>query len=71
MLRNEGFVMDCLLGNWDAVFNLQNLVMDASGHAMRIDTGNSLISERGMAIRHQKTSRTSLEKSNLVSTRII
>ena len=39
--RNQGFVMDCLLGNWDAVYNPQNLVM-SGGRAMRIDTGNTL-----------------------------
>ncbi|MFZ1249634.1 MAG: hypothetical protein WAQ24_04935 [Candidatus Saccharimonadales bacterium] len=39
--RNAGFVMDCLLGNWDAVYNGANLVMSKDGHAMRIDTGNS------------------------------
>ena len=40
--RNEGFIMDCFLGNWDAVFNDANLVLSQDGHAMRIDTGNSL-----------------------------
>ncbi len=40
--RNEGFIMDCFLGNWDAVFNDANLVLSYDGHAMRIDTGNSL-----------------------------
>lgn len=40
--RNEAAVMDMYLGNWDAVFNRENLVMSADGHAMRIDTGNAL-----------------------------
>ena len=40
--RNEGFIMDCLLGNWDAVYNSKNLVMSQDGHAIRIDTGNAL-----------------------------
>lgn len=39
--RNEGFIMDCLIGNWDATYNAANLVM-SGGHAMRIDTGNGL-----------------------------
>ncbi len=39
--RNEGFALDCLLGNWDAVFNQDNLVM-SGGHALRIDNGNCL-----------------------------
>ena len=38
--RDEAFVMDCLLGNWDAVYNSANIVM-SNGHGMRIDTGNS------------------------------
>lgn len=39
--RNAGFVLDALLGNWDAVYNTNNLFM-SEGVAMRIDTGNSL-----------------------------
>ena len=39
--RNEAFIMDCLLGNWDAVYNNANIVM-SGGHGMRIDTGCSL-----------------------------
>lgn len=38
--RNEGFIVDCLLGNWDAVYNNANLIM-SGGRAMRIDNGNS------------------------------
>ena len=40
--RNAGFIMDTFLGNWDAVFNADNLVMTTDGRALRIDTGNSL-----------------------------
>lgn len=39
--RNAGFIMDALLGNWDATYNSANLVM-SRGNAMRIDTGNAL-----------------------------
>lgn len=39
--RNAGFMMDCLLGNWDATYNAANLIM-SGGHALRIDTGNTL-----------------------------
>lgn len=39
--RNAGFILDCLLGNWDATYNAANLVM-SGGHALRIDTGNAL-----------------------------
>ncbi len=39
--RNEGFIMDCLVGNWDATFNAANLLM-SQGHGQRIDNGNSL-----------------------------
>ena len=38
--RNAGFIMDCLIGNWDAVYNDANLLM-SDGKALRIDTGNS------------------------------
>ena len=38
--RNEAFIMDCILGNWDAVYNNANIVM-SGGHGLRIDTGNS------------------------------
>jgi hypothetical protein len=41
--RNAGFIMDCFLGNWDAVYNVQNLEMTTDGRAMRIDTGGSLL----------------------------
>lgn len=40
--RNQAAIMDMYLGNWDAVFNKENLVMSAEGYAMRIDTGNAL-----------------------------
>ncbi len=39
--RNAGFLLDCLVGNWDATFNAANLVM-SDGNAVRIDTGNAL-----------------------------
>ena len=38
--RNAGFIVDCLVGNWDAVYNSGNLIM-SGGQALRIDTGNS------------------------------
>ena len=41
--RNAGFVMDCLLGNWDAVYNDANLIVDTNGNAIRIDNGNTLM----------------------------
>lgn len=39
--RNAGAIMDMYLGNWDAVYNSNNLIMTTDGRAMRIDTGNS------------------------------
>ncbi|PID99602.1 hypothetical protein CSA80_00260 [Candidatus Saccharibacteria bacterium] len=39
--KNAGFIMDCLIGNWDAAYGKKNLIMDADGNAVRIDTGNS------------------------------
>lgn len=39
--RCAGFILDCLVGNWDATYNGANLVM-SDGHALRVDTGNAL-----------------------------
>lgn len=39
--RNAGFILDALVGNWDATFNAANLLPRA-GVGMRIDTGNAL-----------------------------
>lgn len=39
--RNAGFILDALVGNWDATYNASNLIM-SGGVAMRIDTGNAL-----------------------------
>lgn len=39
--RNAGFVLDCWLANWDAVYNPANLAM-SGGVAKRIDNGNGL-----------------------------
>ena len=40
--RNQGAVMVWYLGNWDAVYNKDNIVMSQDGLGMRIDTGNTL-----------------------------
>lgn len=40
----DGFAADCWLGNWDVVgATNDNLKLDASGHAYRIDAGGSLM----------------------------
>ncbi|MDG4595490.1 MAG: phage minor head protein [Candidatus Contendobacter sp.] len=40
----EGFAVDAWLANWDAVgLNYDNLLIDASGSAVRIDAGGSLL----------------------------
>lgn len=39
----EGFVLDCLFGNWDVVGKVQdNIIVDANGEPWRIDNGGSL-----------------------------
>lgn len=37
----DGFVLDCLLGNWD-VFKNDNILMDSNGLPVRVDNGGSL-----------------------------
>jgi len=40
----EGFVVDAWLANWDVVgLNNDNLMLDASGRAVRVDAGGSLL----------------------------